>query len=811
MDQPDRNNSAGFHRFSGHIGKNFARFHFCRALLLLFSIPVFSGCSPGSSGPVQGPSELFRLETVDEAGPNAPWGKSVGDINGDGLPDIIVGGHRPRHLTIPERVLRKLGLLAPPERKGELVWYENPHWERHLVTDRLAIRTDIEVADMDGDGANDLVVVTDSGLYWLANGSWEAHRVGSEKFHDVEVADLDQDGQLEIVVRNQSLFGYENGDFVRIYRRSGSDQWSFRDLKVPHGEGLKLADLDGDGLLDIIVNGIWLRNPGAVGDGALWQSVSYTLAQGDPDQVWLWPDVYIDTGDFNGDGRPDIVLTPSEEAGKHYQIAWFENPGDTVSPWHKHLVDPHVESVHHFVGAGDIDLDGRVDIVTAEMNQGEGDNPVSVYLNTASGWRKEILSWGGGHSLRLVDIDGDLDLDLVGTNWQIEGYQGDYPVTLWRNQAAPGNQDQWARHEIDDDRPGQATFIHGADLDGDGFRDLVTGGYWYRNPGKAGDDWPRYSIGDLATDAALLADFDGDGDTDILATGWRGYNAKPSLMEKIRRHLDADALPFGNYGSRLVWAENDGAGSFRVHTNIQQAHGDFLQGVALMSGANGLSRQILLSWHQEGVGLQGVTVPARAGEDLWRWSLVSLASQSEALSVADLDGDGQQEVVLGTVFLKSGADGHWQPVVVDATQQKPDRNRVADINGDGRKDIVVGFEAVSQSGDLVWYEQPSAPEQPWVRHLITTVTGPMSLDVADLDGDGDLDVVVGEHNLDHPEQARLIWFENINSGNRWLGHLVSTGDEHHDGAQVMDIDNDGDLDLVSIGWGHHKVLVYERL
>ncbi len=809
MDQPDRGSSAQKSRCFGQGAAICSGLSPCRLSLFFLSILALSGCNGGSQGPVQGPSDLFTLETIDEAGPNAPWGKTVGDINGDGLPDIVVGGHRPRHLTLSERVLRKLGMLPPHDRKGELVWYENPSWDRHLVTDSLAIRTDIEVADMDGDGTNDLLVVTDSGLYWLDNGTWEPHRVGDGKFHDVEVADLDQDGQLEIVVRNQSLFGYENGNFIRIYQASPSGSWTFQDHPVPHGEGLKLADLDADGLTDIIVNDVWLRNPGATGDQVLWESVPYTLAQGDPDQVWQWLDVYIDTGDFNGDGRPDIVLTPSEEAGMHYQIAWFENPGDTRSPWRKHLVDPRVESVHHFVGAGDIDLDGRVDIVTAEMNQGEGDNPVSVYLNTRSGWKKEILSQGGGHSLRLVDIDKDMDLDLVGTNWQIEGYQGHYPVLLWRNQAASGK--HWARHVIDDDRPGQATFIHSEDLDGDGLRDLVSGGYWYRNPGMPGGKWVRHSIGELATDAALLADFDGDGDTDILATGWRGYNEKPSLLARIRKRLDADAVPFGNFGSRLVWAENDGAGNFTVHANIQQANGDFLQGVAMVPGGDGLPRQILLSWHQEGVGLQGISVPGRVREDLWPWSLVTEVSQAEALTVADLNADGQDEIVLGTIVLESGKDGGWYPVVVDAGAQKPDRNRVADMDGDGRADIVVGFEAVSRDGELVWYRQPAMPDQGWQKHLIATVTGPMSLDIADIDGDGDPDVVVGEHNLQHPEQARLIWFENTGSGTRWLGHLVHMGDEHHDGALAIDIDNDGDLDLVSIGWGHHRVLLYEQL
>ncbi len=112
---------------------------------------------------------------------------------------------------------------------------------------------------------------------------------------------------------------------------------------------------------------------------------------------------------------------------------------------------------------------------------------------------------------------------------------------------------------------------------------------------------------------------------------------------------------------------------------------------------------------------------------------------------------------------------------------------------------------------MVWYEQPPAADGPWIRHLIATVTGPMSLDVGDLDGDGDLDVVAGEHNLAHPETARLWIFENADGrGGRWLGHIAGVGDEHHDGAILVDIDGDGDLDIVSIGWSHGRVLLYEN-
>lgn len=765
---------------------------------------AFIGCNFNDTSASIAASTLFERETIDPSGPNAPWGKTIGDVNGDGLLDVVVGGHRPRNLTFFEKVGRKLGIADFSDRLGELVWYENPTWKRHTITESLAIRTDLEVSDVDGDGANDIVVVSDIGIVWLKNGDWSRHLIGEGKFHDVEVVDLDRDGAAEVIVRNQSLFGYKNGNFIRVFKQETLGQWTYEDTSVPHGEGLSIADLDKDGFQDIVASDVWLRNPGDSRNA--WERIKYT---GAGEGGWHWHDVYIDTGDFNGDGWPDILLSPSEPTGAFYEIAWLENPGKgTGQYWLKHLVAEGVETVHHFVAARDVDLDGDLDVLTAEMNQGEGENPVSVYLNEPDGWARKTLSLGGAHSLRAVDIDNDFDVDLIGTNWQIENFRGDYPVWIWRNQL--NSRQGWVRHVIDDERPGQATAVFAEDLDGDGRKDLVSGGSWYRNPGALDGRWERSELGAGATDAALVHDFDQDGKPDVLATGWRAYGYQTPFWEKLANWLAGSRNNEGNNGERLVWARNLGEGEFEVLENIQSAHGDLLQGSALLPAGDDNEKRVLLSWHAPGKGLQSITVPEHPLDKEWVWSEFSSLSLDEALTVADLDADQNPEVILGTVILYGRGAGDRRAVWIDDEGLKPDRHVVSDIDGDGLPDIVVGFEAVSETGELVWYQQLSR-KGGWNKHLIARLTGPMSLGVADMDDDGDPDVIVGEHDLRNPERARLLWLENRNNGESWLPRLIHQGDEHHDGALVVDLDGDGDLDVVSIGWGHHRVIIYERV
>ncbi len=454
----------------------------------------------------------------------------------------------------------------------------------------------------------------------------------------------------------------------------------------------------------------------------------------------------------------------------------------------------------------DVNNNGVNDIVIASRKKGPS---VVWYRQGTAGWTKYTINTGplpieaGGASL---DIDSDGDLN--------KPYTWDAPrLDVWLNNGTRNGKgklslDKWQRHVVDADKPWRSIFISSTDLNSDSKKDIVTGGWWYRNPGKPDDIWERQMIGSPLNNMAAVYDFDGDGDQDILGTQGKGS--------------DADA--------NFVWARNDGAGRFSLFSlnNIPAVEGDFLEGVAVAPFRNLGPVVVALSWHHSGYGVQILTVPSKPDRNTWTSRKLSRTSQDEQLSVGDIDRDGTLDLLLGTRWLCNACPQYpesaraldqtlgtgwlsWTAQSLAETPDDPDRNRLADVNDDGRLDAVVGFEAINVPGKLAWYEQSLSATDRWKEHVIANVVGPMSLDAVDMDGDSDIDVVVGEHNLQDPTSAKLIIFENVDGkGITWAPHLVYTGDEHHDGATTVDIDDDGDLDIISIGWGHGRVLLYEN-
>jgi hypothetical protein len=765
-----------------------------------------------NESPVQGsnvPLTWLHLSTANNDLPNPSTSTEqttalVFDIDNDGDNDFVIGS---RHNGTPS-----------------VVWYQRTAsgWTRYLIdSDLLYLEAGGAFFDIDGDGDQDLVIGGDrrsNKIWWWENPhpqhnptvGWTRREIknsGSARHHDQIFGDFDGDGRAELVFWNQNAAQLVLAEIPADPKAVGAWPqrviYSWSDKKVE--EGLAQADIDGDGLMDIIGAGKWFKYNanGSFTPHVIDNTMRYTR---------------VAVGQLIPGGRPEVVFAAGDWTGPFRWYAW------NGSTWVTHNLITGELDRGHSLDLADFNQDGHLDIFVAEMrlNGQNSDAATWIFLGDGQGGftRTTVATGFDNHEARVADLDNDGDLDILGKPYNHNTPQ----LNIWLNQLIPNDlstptstptsnptstlnltatptstsvgctSSSWARQVIDSAAPWRTLFVETGDLDGDGWPDLATGGWWYKNPGPTGGAWVRNAFGAPLNNLAVLYDFDGDGDLDALGTQGEGSTA------------NAD----------FAWARNDGNGLFTLFTNIEAAEGNYLQGAVAGRFRNNATIEVALSWHRAGEGIQLLTVPAEPSTTTWAWNRVSPVSQDEGLSVGDIDRDGDLDLLLGTQWLRNeqdpaGGPSTWQPFMLFTTDELPDRNRLADLNGDGRLDAIVGYERVNVPAVLAWYEQPADPTMAWTEHIIDTPIGPMSLDVADMDGDGDLDIVVGEHYPQQPAAARLLIYENLDSqGGSWQVQTIATGDEHHNGAQVVDLNGDGALDLVSIGWNHRNVLRYTQ-
>jgi hypothetical protein len=377
----------------------------------------------------------WRHETVDSDPPCERLGFCLTtDLTGNGRDDIIVGGAGgafPGKQYFWEGVQRGVPAFPGVRRRlgvGEmnLFWYENPGWKRHDMAFAPFLDVGGALGDISGNGRLDVVAgqgIHHHDVYWFEQpddprDEWRRHLVTDafEKYHDVLVADVDGDGENEVVGLTQestAVFYYDIP--ANPYRSPWPDECRHvidDDVRV---EGVSVADVDGDGAAEIVAgtyiysfdDGEWTREQVATG----------------------WDDTRVAVADVDGDGEPEIVL--SEGDSPHYgthmgRVAWLDGPDWEPTFLAEDLFCPHTLQV------GDVTGNGANDIYVAEMGLGENDDPVHLlFVNDGSGnFERQTIETGiETHEAKFADLTGDGTLDIAG-----KSYGPNHHVDVWYNE-----------------------------------------------------------------------------------------------------------------------------------------------------------------------------------------------------------------------------------------------------------------------------------------------------------------------------------------------------------------------------------------
>jgi hypothetical protein len=301
--------------------------------------------------------------------------------------------------------------------------------------------------------------------------------------------------------------------------------------------------------------------------------------------------------------------------------------------------------------------------------------------------------------------------------------------------------------------------------------------------------------------AQLLAayDVDGDGRQELLATKLTG-------------------APKERFSNALCWlkAIDPSQGEWEVY-EIGAGDGDWPHGTAIAPLLPGGRSALVACYHSAHARPEHTDYPQifEIPDDPRRpWpkrTLVEVAYGEEVVP-CDLNGNGLLDLIAGVWWLENRGDGTFAPHRL-AEVEGAARVRVADVNGNGLQDIVYVVEDVDYKArvagwvEIAWLENPGVPDQsPWARHVVDKMRSPHSLDVADLDGDGQPELVVGEHDPFSPyrSRSRLIVYKKADpAGLTWRPTVIDDRFEHHDGCKVVEL-WPGRTGILSHGWADSR-------
>jgi uncharacterized protein (TIGR03437 family) len=498
-------------------------------------------------------------------------------------------------------------------------------------------------------------------------------------------------------------------------------------VSVPAGTPV-LADLNGDGILDIVV-------PAAMsGDGdnfvsgfeaflgtggASYQAPVFYQASLTGDSAWYSGAVAV--ADVNGDGKLDVALTSYSGQGMG-RISVFPGNGDgTFRASQLAISLPAGDFPPGPIAVADFNGDGIEDIAYCYNSGPVGF--VAVALGEGNGNYAAPQSYPGAGPLTVGDVDGDGNLDIVveGTSILYGDGKGNFP----------------RRRDMIGVATGSAILT---DFNGDGLTDIVigtgnasvlAGGFVAVYPGESNGAFvaaPETLVAGLApVDSAAIAagDLNGDGIPDIaLAFGPKAQPAQNTL-----------AILKGNGDGSLTTGYMAMLANMPVQVSIADLNGDGKPDVAVLEqGPNGAVEVFLGQGNGTFGGPIATAIPAGGA----------------SLAVGDFNGDGKLDLAVITAnsleILPGNGDGTFGAPIVTVLNFSPASITAGDFNGNGKPDVAIANPGTAGNMDgtlvvLLGNGDGTFAAMPGIPMSYGVNIGPFFVTSDDLNRDGNLDLV----------------------------------------------------------------------
>ncbi len=661
--------------------------------------------------------------------------------------------------------------------------FGNPEFDAGYAPGHLAY------GDLDDDGDLDVVVTsTPSGgagegvsvLLNDGNGAFAPpvfYTMGKTPAR-VVIADLDGDGDLDLATANFHGSGNSNDDEeVSVLFNNGDGTFGNLALYPVTGttpQGVAGGDLDGDGDLDLAVTH---RSPHGV--NVLLNNGDGTFVLG-PDHAVSGSAHGVTAGDLDGDGDLDLAVAIDTQLTGG--LAILLNNGDaTFGPTTQYQGCSCWFPGGAFLALGDLDGDDDLDAVLGLT----WDDGVAVFFNNGDGSFGNIMSYPVGiapdgfgdevqpRGVALGDLEGDGDPDLVVANSE------DHNVSVLLNDGL-GNLAPQVMYEAGEGPYGVTCAL----IDGDGGLDIVVankvvGGISFlpnNGDGTFHTD-VRYEAGDMPVDLAS-GDLDADGDPDLAVVNYGSSDISILLNEGGGTYAVPMDFPVGGEPRSVA---------------VGDLNGDTALDLVVANSLSGEDDLSVLLGNGDGTFAPEVRV-AVVGSGPW------------AVAAGDLDADGDLDLVTAnqdsddfSVLLGNGDGTFGAPAVYAGEGIKPQAVALADLNGDDYLDVA----ALSQHQDaggpnlLLLVNNGDGTFLPGPAYRVGGNAS--SLEIADLDDDGDRDLVV-THTVGY-NGATLIDVL-LNHGNGTYADPVpyEPGVDERDftpDVAIGDLDGDGALDLLA--------------